>query len=362
MDPWQEPVRGGYPNPMLFGLSGLEQLRGFFSGWGPRPPISHLMGHMLADVGSGLVTFTQPASPWLQVPAGHIGLGVLAALADAPLGCTVQSSLPAFTAYTTAELAMNYLRPPAVDGSDLTATGSLIHGGRSLALTDVVIEDARGRLIAHGTSRCVVFEPMGPPPAEPPTPDVLELSEYETPDPYLRPEVLGFVIPQDVWDAHSGLDILKMMVKGEIDHPPLSHLTGMAIREAEEDTTTFVMPAHEHLCSPLRTVQGGTIAMLADTAMMCAVQTTTEPRTAMFPVDLKVNFLRPGVPDGRDLTAVARVMHRGKSVAVSQAEITNADGKRVALAMGTAMIRAGAPWHLGHAPADAPLHEDPAAE
>ena len=351
-DPWEEPVRGGYPNPMVFGLSGLEQLQAFFKGWGPRPPISHLMGHILTDASRGLVTFTQQASPWLQVPPGHVSLGVLAALADAPLGCAVQSGLPPFTAYTTAELSLNYVRPPAVDGRDLTAMGSLIHGGRSLALSDVVIQDADGRLIAHGTSRCVVFDPMGPPPPEPPVLEPVEQPEYDTPDPFERRPAMGFVIPQELWDEHTGLELLRMLIAGELDKPPLSYLTGMVATDADEGTCTFTMPAHEHLCSPLKTVQGGTIAMLADATMLCAAQTTIGPRTAMFPVDLKVNFLRPVFPDNTLLTARANVVHRGKSVAVVNCEITNAEDKRVALGIATVLIRADAAWHPGTAPDD----------
>jgi acyl-CoA thioesterase len=354
MEPWQEPVRGGYPNPVLFGLSGEEQLKGFFKGWGPRPPISHLMGHILTDVSRGLVTFTQQASPWLQVPAGHISLGVLAALADAPLGCAVQSGLPAFTAYTTAELSMNYVRPPAVDGEDLVATGSLIHGGRSLALSDVVIQDSAGKLIAHGTSRCVVFDPMGPPPPEPPAVEPVEEVAYDTPDPYERRPAQGFVIPQDVWDEHTGLEIMQMLIAGELDAPPISYLTGMRATEAGEGTCTFTMPAHEHLCSPLKTIQGGTIGMLADHTMLCAVQTTGPARTVYFPVDLKINFLRPVFPDGTMLTARATILHRGKSVAVAQCEVSNAEGKRVALGLATVLIRTDAPWH----PVDERLREE----
>ncbi len=361
MDPWQEPVRGGYPDPTLFGLSGVQQLQGFFKGWGPRPPISHLMGHTLTDVAHGLVTFTQPASPWLQVPPGHISLGVLAALADAPLGCAVQSGLPPFTGYTTAELSMNYVRPPAIDGSELRATGSLIHGGRSLALSDVVIEDSSGRLVAHGTSRCVVFEPMVPPPPSPPQPEPIEVPEYGTPDPYERRPADGFVVPQDMWDEHTGLEILQMLIAGEIDAPPLTRLTGMRATEAAEGMCTFTMPAHEHLCSPLKTVQGGTIAMLADATMLCAVQTTGGRRTVFFPVDLKVNFLRPVFPDGKELTARATILHRGKSVAVAQCEVTNAEGKRVALGIGTVLIRPDAGWHPGAAPDDLEVRQPAAA-
>ncbi|MGH2539930.1 MAG: PaaI family thioesterase [Actinomycetota bacterium] len=61
-------------------------------------------------------------------------------------------------------------------------------------------------------------------------------------------------------------------------------------------------------------------------------------------LDLKVHFLRPVTPDGRDLSVRATVEQRGRTIAVSTARIDDADGKRVAMATGSAMISEGRPW------------------
>jgi Thioesterase superfamily len=63
----------------------------------------------------------------------------------------------------------------------------------------------------------------------------------------------------------------------------------------------------------------------------------------MAPVDLKVYFLRPVLPDGRDLVARGTVIHRGRSMAVGTSDVFDADGKKVALATGSAVILPGRP-------------------
>jgi uncharacterized protein (TIGR00369 family) len=84
------------------------------------------------------------------------------------------------------------------------------------------------------------------------------------------------------------------------------------------------------------TVQGGVIAMLAD-APAIAVQTTSEPGVAVAGLDLKVNYLRPVHPDGRDLVARGQVIRAGRTISITQATVENADGKPVALATGSSM-------------------------
>ena len=119
--------------------------------------------------------------------------------------------------------------------------------------------------------------------------------------------------------------------------------------EAGEGSATFVMPCSEWLTSPMRTVQGGVTAMLADTAMQVAIQTITPAGTAIAGLDLKVNYLRPVMPDGRDLTARAEVIHSGRRIAITQARVENADGKPVALATGSSMFLTDRPASLGDA-------------
>ena len=342
---WTEPARGGNLDPRLFGLSGLEQLRSFYARLALPPPLAHLTGMFITEVEPGAVTFTMPASEWLLSPPGYIQLGVLAMMADGSLGCSIQTSLPPATPYTTSDLSMSYIRPVVADGGLLTARGRLIHSGRSLALSDVEIHDQGGRLMAHGTSRCFVLDQIQPAP-DPSEVEPVEIPVYATPDPYLRP-VAGEPVPQEAWDRMTGLEVMEALAGGDLPAPPISHLTGLRPTEVSEGTATFVLPTSQWLTSPLGTVQGGATALLADTVVGTAVQTTLPARTVYAPLDLKVNYLRPVFADGRDLVGTATVAHKGRTLAVANAEIFNADGKKVAVAAGTAMIREGQEWRAG---------------
>ena len=336
-------MRGGYPDPALFALPGIEQLRASLDGRAPRHPLSHLTGIKLTEVGAGKATFVMPASPWLRTPEGVVTLGTLAVLADGPLACAVLTALPPATASTTAELTLRALRPVRV-GTTLTGKGHLIYAGRTVALSDVSIEDHEGRLVAHGSSLLFVFPPQTPPavPAAAPPKE----PRHETPDPYLRP-VVGEMLPQSVFDRMSGLEVMNAIRAGELPPPPSRYLFGLRLAEASEGQATFVLPASEWLCPPSGRVQGGVIAMLADAALSGAITTLKPAGTATATIDLKVNFLRPAPADGGELMARGRVDHAGRTIAVAHSEVVNADGKQVALATGSAVMLPGRSASLG---------------
>lgn len=349
--PWREPVRGGYPDRSLLALSGLEQLRGFLDGRAPRPPISHLTGMAPTEVGLAGATFAMPASSWLLSPQGVISVGTLAMLADGPLGCAVQGALPPATGYATSELSLRLLRPVRADGR-LIARGRLVHAGRTLALSGVQIVDGRGRLLADGSSLCFI-RPLPPMPAAPaaapaPAPAGDDAAPATSPDPYERPPA-GRVVEQADWNRLSGLEIMEAIVAGDLPAPPIHHLTGLGPVEVRRGEAVFTLPCHEWLCSPLATVEGGAIALLADSALVSAIQTTAPAGTAVAAIDLKVNFLRPVLPDGRELRAHGRIRHAGRTITVAEAEVLNADGKPVAVATGSAMVLPGRPAALGDA-------------
>ncbi|MHB8440365.1 MAG: PaaI family thioesterase, partial [Acidimicrobiales bacterium] len=165
---WNEPVHGGHFPPELFGLPGIEQIRLILNGKVAIPPIGHLTGMHPTEVGAGSATFVMPITGWLQTPQGLMTAGEIAILADGPLGCAIQTVLPAATGYTTTELSINMVRPSPKQGQ-LVARGRVVHCGRQLGLSETFVTDGAGRLIAHGTSRCAIFPPQGegpPPPTE----------------------------------------------------------------------------------------------------------------------------------------------------------------------------------------------------
>jgi uncharacterized protein (TIGR00369 family) len=198
----------------------------------------------------------------------------------------------------------------------------------------------------------VIFPPLGTGADAAELPDVSQ-PVFDTPDPFERPDP-GAFIPEDVWASQTGLEIMRALASGELPPPPIHHLTGMMPTICDEGTATFRLPSTEWLCSPLGRVEGGVIAMLADSAIASSIQTTLPARTSYASIDLKVTFIRPVMPDGRDLVARANVIHRGKTLATASGEVVNADGKQVATAVGSAMIFADRTQTLGRltTPAD----------
>jgi len=332
---WRQPVIGETLPRAALSLPGLEALQLFTSGRVLSPPVGHLTGMHLVAVSPGAATFEMPLTGWLVGPQGRSYLGVLAILADGPLGCAIQTSLAAGLGYTTTELGLSLVRPVPPTGT-LTATARLIHSGRSTALADAEVVDDDGRLIAHCTTRCSVFpmptsgEPLGD----------LAVRDVELPEqsPFRQP-VRGEVLADEVWESRSGLEVLRAHISGELAPPPIGELLGLRPVAASKGSATFAVPAHGWLTQPLGFVEGGVTACLADSAMAGAVQTTVADGRAFGPVDLRVNFLRPVPPDGRELTATATLVHRGRSMAYTRADVVNEDGKIVAMATATALYR-----------------------
>ena len=344
---WEEPVRGFYTDPGQFvALSGLDLLHAMLDG-GLGPPIRYLSGLELTCVEPGAVTFTMPVTDWLLFPQGVISGATLGILVDAPLGCAVQTALPPATPFTTAEISLRFLRTVVPRSGTLTARGRLIHAGKSTGVSLVEVTDPAGRLVAVTSTRCAILPRVQVPW------EVIEQAlknpprqrepDWPSPHPYQRP-VAGEVLPQQIWDGTDGLGVLQSLIAGDLPAPPLTYFCGISPVEAEAGTTTWKMPASEWLCAPVQgRLYGGAIAMLAGTAIDGTVQTTLPAGTAFGPVDLKVYFLRPVPPDGRDLVARGTVIHRGRSMAIGTSDVFDADGKKVAVATGSAVILPGRP-------------------
>ena len=89
--------------------------------------------------------------------------------------------------------------------------------------------------------------------------------------------------------------------------------------------------------APPGRVQGGAVALLADAAITAAVRNAEADAPPFQPVELKLNFLRPLASDGRRARAHGRLVHGGRRTAVAGAEVSDADGRMIAVASGSAV-------------------------
>jgi uncharacterized protein (TIGR00369 family) len=132
-----------------------QQIEAILRGEAPPPPVAELLGIRLVSIGEGECVFEMEARPEHANPMGTVQGGVICALADAAMGLAYASLLDEGESFTTLELKTNYLRP--VTGGRLVATGTVVHGGRTIGLTICDVVDGDGRKIAHATSTCMTL-------------------------------------------------------------------------------------------------------------------------------------------------------------------------------------------------------------
>lgn len=143
----------------LLELSGLEFLRFVTAIPSDERPavIGDLFKFRIDSIEEGTVVFSLPAEPEFANPLGTLHGGTCATLLDSVMGCAVHSTLEAGVGYGTLELKVNYVRTVPVDGRRLTATGTVIHTGRTVATAEGRVVDENGKLVAHATTTCMIY-------------------------------------------------------------------------------------------------------------------------------------------------------------------------------------------------------------
>ena len=118
---------------------------------------------------------------------------------------------------------------------------------------------------------------------------------------------------------------------------PYARLLGLEFVGAERGTARFAVDVREELTRMGGILHGGAIVSLLDSAAAFAVLTLLEPGTNTVTIDFTVHFLRP-VSTGR-IEASARVLRRGRRVAILSVEATDQNGVLVATATTTYFIQ-----------------------
>ena len=148
---------GVAPLETLKTMSGLDFLRGIVDGRLPAPPITALLGFRLAEVAPGFALFTMTPEFKHYNPISVVHGGVAATLLDSCMSCAVQTHCEAGTAYTTLEIKINFVRAVTDKTGPIRAEGRTLYVGRRSGTAEGKIVDAKGTLLAHGTTTCMLF-------------------------------------------------------------------------------------------------------------------------------------------------------------------------------------------------------------
>lgn len=142
---------------LLASRPGLELMEAMFAGDLPPAGIAALMDFRGGEVGKGWVVFEGTPGAQHYNPIGTVHGGYAATLLDSCMGCAVHTTLKAGTGYTTVDLNITYLRAMTARTGPVRARGEVISSGRRIATARGELTDAAGKVIATGTTTCLVF-------------------------------------------------------------------------------------------------------------------------------------------------------------------------------------------------------------
>lgn len=141
-------------------MSGLEYFAAMARGELPPPPISALLGMEPVEFAEGRAVFAATPGEQHYNPIGVVHGGLALTLLDSVMGCAVHTTLPAGTGYTSLEVKVNFVRAIHADGSRVVAEGLVVHrGGRTATAEGRVRRESDGKLLAHGSTTCLILPP-----------------------------------------------------------------------------------------------------------------------------------------------------------------------------------------------------------
>ena len=138
-------------------MTGLEFVQGLAAGTLPLNRMAQTLGYDVTEADSGrVVTTAQPTDAHLN-PAGTVHGGLAATLLDTAMGLAILSTLDKGVSQTTLEFKISLLRPITPETGTIRAEGVVLSRGRRISTAEGRLTDTQGRLLAHGTTTCLIF-------------------------------------------------------------------------------------------------------------------------------------------------------------------------------------------------------------
>lgn len=138
-------------------MSGLEFVQGLAAGTLPLNTIAQTLGYDVVEAENGRVVIALVPTDAHLNPAGTVHGGLTATLLDSCMGLAVQSTLDKGISQTTLEFKISLVRPITPETGPIRAEGKVLNCGRRIGTADGRVTDAKGRLLAHGTTTCLIF-------------------------------------------------------------------------------------------------------------------------------------------------------------------------------------------------------------
>ena len=139
-------------------LTGLQFVQGLVDGTLPLNTIAETLGYDVTEAANGrVVVALEPNGSHLN-PTGTVHGGLAATLLDTCMGLAIRSTLDKGVGSTTLEFKISLVRPITPETGLIKAEGVVLNCGRRVGTAEGRITDRQGRLLAHGTTTCLIFQ------------------------------------------------------------------------------------------------------------------------------------------------------------------------------------------------------------
>jgi uncharacterized protein (TIGR00369 family) len=138
-------------------LTGLEFVKGLADGTLPLNMIAQTLAYDVTEAETGRVVVASIPTAALLNPSGTVHGGFAATLLDSCMGLAIQSTLDRGFGSTTLEFKISLVRPITPETGLVRAEGKVLNVGRRVGTAEGLLTDDKGRLLAHGTTTCLVF-------------------------------------------------------------------------------------------------------------------------------------------------------------------------------------------------------------
>jgi uncharacterized protein (TIGR00369 family) len=138
-------------------MNGLEFVRMLADGSLPLNTMAKTLGYDVSEAANGRVVVTAMPDATHLNPAGTVHGGLAATMLDSCMGLAIHSTLEKGVGSTTLEFKISLVRPITPETGPIKAEGVVLSCGRRIGTAEGRVTDQQGRLLAHGTTTCLIF-------------------------------------------------------------------------------------------------------------------------------------------------------------------------------------------------------------
>jgi uncharacterized protein (TIGR00369 family) len=139
-------------------MAGLAFVRGLVEGTLPLNTMARTLGYDVVEASEGRVVVEAVPTGEQLNPEGTVHGGVAATLLDSCMGLAVRTMTGERVGSTTLEFKITFVRPITPDTGPVRGEGVVLNVGRRVGAAEGRLTDRNGKLLAHATTTCLIFE------------------------------------------------------------------------------------------------------------------------------------------------------------------------------------------------------------